>query len=178
MEYEDLSPELRDAFHEMLEEHLTTCLPSFLKNKRHGLLPLVSVRGVQDLQEELTRMAADQTVEALPLAVARSKEAKDAVIGLISQDGRIDVDRAYDKAIYILKNLSFERALFSYSTKAVTSDGRTVDAVKTILIDKSGTALIVFTPCIYTGFLKKKVEFQNHVFGGAIENIFDGENHN
>lgn len=178
MEYQDISPELRDAFHKMLKEHLINSLPNLIKDKKNGILPLMSVRGASNLQEELGRMSKDKTVEALPLAIAENKEAANAVIGLISEDGRIDVDKAYVKAIHILKYVSFERALFSYSTKAATDDGRMIDAVKTILIDKSGISMIIFTPYSYTGFLKKKVEFQNHIFGGALENIFDGENHN
>ena len=178
MEYEDISPEVQDAFHEILKEHLIGSLPNLMKDRKNGILPMISVKGVQNLQEELNRMSKNPAVEVFPLTVARNEEATNAIIGLVSPDGQIDVDKAYDKAIWILKCISFERALFSYSTKAVTSDGRMMDAIKTILIDKSGVALIIFTPYAYTGFLKKKVEYQQNIFGGALENIFDGENHN
>lgn len=176
MEYTDIAPELRDAFNETLAEHLTACLPNLIRNKKHGILPMVAVKGALDLHSELERLSKDKSVDLLPMAVMNKEE--NTVIGLVAEDGRIDVDRAYDKAIRILRNISFDMAWYSYSTKAVTADGRMSDALKTILIDKSGIAMIVFTPYKYIGFLKKNVEYKQNVLGGVIENIFDGNDYN
>ncbi len=103
------------------------------------------------------------------LLIPESKQ----LIGLQSKDGVQDVDKAYEKAVELLKSESFSCALFSYSTRIGLADGGETDALKTCVFTADGLAVSFFTPYSIKGFLKKSIVIEKTIFSEINENIFN-----
>lgn len=103
----------------------------------------------------------------MPMMVLDSNQ----LISLQSQDGGIDVDRAYDFVLKKLKNESFNHAVFSYSTKVCISDGSLTDVIKTYVFLSNGLEVSFYTPYTVKGFFKKKVSVGNTLLIEVKENV-------
>ena len=103
----------------------------------------------------------------IPMMVLDSNQ----LISLQSQDGSIDVDRAYDFVLKKLKNESFNHAVFSYSTKVCISEGSITDVIKTYVFLSNGLEVSFYTPYTVKGFLKKKVSVGNTLLIEVKENV-------
>lgn len=103
----------------------------------------------------------------MPMMVLDSNQ----LISLQSQDGSIDVDRAYAFVLKKLKNESFNHAVFSYSTKVCISDGSITDVIKTYVFLSNGLEVSFYTPYTVKGFFKKKVSVGNTLLIEVKENV-------
>lgn len=103
------------------------------------------------------------------LLIPESKQ----LIGLQSKDGVQDVDKAYEKAVELLKSESFSCALFSYSTRIGLADGGETDTLKTCVFTADGLAVSFFTPYSIKGFIKKSIIFEKTIFSEIKENVFN-----
>ena len=103
----------------------------------------------------------------MPMMVLDSNQ----LISLQSQDGGIDVDRAYAFVLKKLKNESFNHAVFSYSTKVCISDGSLTDVIKTYVFLSNGLEVSFYTPYTVKGFFKKKVSVGNTLLIEVKENV-------
>lgn len=103
----------------------------------------------------------------MPMMVLDSNQ----LISLQSQDGGIDVDRAYAFVLKKLKNESFDHAVFSYSTKVCISDGSLTDVIKTYVFLSNGLEVSFYTPYTVKGFFKKKVSVGNTLLIEVKENV-------
>ena len=102
----------------------------------------------------------------MPMMVLDSNQ----LISLQSQDGGIDVDRAYAFVLKKLKNESFNHAVFSYSTKVCISEGSITDVIKTYVFLSNGLEVSFYTPYTVKGFFKKKVSVGNTLLIEVKEN--------
>ena len=103
----------------------------------------------------------------MPMMILDSNQ----LISLQSQDGGIDVDRAYAFVLKKLKNESFDHAVFSYSTKVCISDGSLTDVIKTYVFLSNGLEVSFYTPYTVKGFFKKKVSVGNTLLIEVKENV-------
>ena len=103
----------------------------------------------------------------MPMMVLDSNQ----LISLQSQDGSIDVDRAYAFVLKKLKNESFNHAVFSYSTKVCISYGSLTDVIKTYVFLSNGLEVSFYTPYTVKGFFKKKVSVGNTLLIEVKENV-------
>ncbi len=94
------------------------------------------------------------------------------LIGLQSKDGSVDVEKAYFRALELLRKENFKYALFSYSTRIGLADGGETAALKTCVFTADGLAVSFFTPYSIKGFVKKSIVFEKTIFSEIKENIF------
>lgn len=110
----------------------------------------------------------------MPMMMVKGESSEsNQLISLVSKDGSVDVDKAYNVAVQNLKNMDFTYALFSYSTQVGLESGRLADAVKTFIFAKNGLTVVFYTPFVLKGLFKKKVIIEKTILGEVIENIFD-----
>lgn len=102
------------------------------------------------------------------LLIPESKQ----LIGLQSKDGSVDVEKAYFRALELLRKENFKYALFSYSTRIGLADGGETAALKTCVFTAGGLAVSFFTPYSIKGFIKKSIVFEKTIFSEIKENVF------
>ena len=95
------------------------------------------------------------------------------LVSLQSKDGTIDVDRAYDAVINILRKEDFTYALFSYSSKIGLVNGKVIDALKTYIFTKDGLEVSFYTPFEVKGIFKKVINVEKSMLAEIKENIFE-----
>lgn len=94
------------------------------------------------------------------------------LVGLQPADGACDIDVAHAHAVEILKKQQFSYGLFSYSTKIMVANGKTVDAVKTCIFTAKGEEVSFFSPFKVSGLFKKTVRIEKTILAGIAENVF------
>ena len=164
-----INPMLEREFAAMLEEHLRCCIPN-LSQSDELILPMLLVKGVgADWQKE---------ADAVPVEM-RPTSVQDVggmlLAGFETDDGQVDVDEAFEKAVTLLKAVTFGKALYSYSTQLGTKDGGRMNAMKTILINTDGVAQSFFSPYSRED---GNVAFGQNILQKTVEDIFDGQSHN
>lgn len=164
-----INPMLEREFATMLEEHLRCCIPN-LSQSDELILPMLLVKGVgEDWQKE-----ADAVPEEMRPTSVRDLGGM-LLAGFEKDDGQVDVDEAFDKAVALLKAVTFGKALYSYGTQLGTKDGGRMNAMKTILINTDGVAQFFFSPYSREG---GNVAFGQNILQKTVEDIFDGQSHN
>lgn len=94
------------------------------------------------------------------LLIPESKQ----LIGLQSKDGSVDVEKAYFRALELLRKENFKYALFSYSTRIGLADGGETDVLKTCVFTADGLAVSFFTPYSIKGFIKNQLFLKKRFF--------------
>lgn len=108
-----------------------------------------------------------------PLLVINENDNSKKIVGLQAVDGKTDVDKAYDKAISLIKDKEFKYAIFSYSTQMGTSTGQVTNAIKTTIIANNGLTVTFFSPYLIKGLFKKEVHIGETILYEIIENVFE-----
>jgi hypothetical protein len=143
MDFSDIKQEIQEKFLALLESHLSI---------------------------SKTNLESDNCVLPFLMTTGETPDSN-VLMGLQPQNGKTDVDVALQVALQILKTKDFEVALFSYSTKIGSGDGKFTDALKTYIFDKSGLSVVFFTPYKLSGLFRKKVAYEKSIIGEIIENI-------
>ena len=143
MIFNELDEIIQQEIVDLLNKHIVSSAEIIKKDKM--LLPILMING--------------KTLESNKL------------ISLQSMDKTIDVDKAYEKALSIIKKESFNYALFSYSTRMGTSSGQVINAIKTTIITETGVSVTFISMYELKGLIRKNMNILETVLYDMRENV-------